>query len=274
MRDRINSKLLDRLGKQVEARNLPPRSDMFISDVEYIDPMKCNVLIGYDAHVAGAPTLSQIERFVEATFNGKIHAQSTTAMLHEPEEAVSVLLTLHADTRPITDATVMRRMLASAYMDDATGSIWQVADTGTHKILVRQSDEDISQIVKARVQRRSRKQASFGRVRQAAPMVSAGDKVRYFDGVIPQIGTVSSVSDKKVTINGKSFPRESVFNVVERSEGVLTDEKNVLQDYWTRAVGNAEWAKAFTRQLNQQSESLSTDTGFSGTVGEGAGKKK
>lgn len=273
MRDRIHAKLLQRLGEKVEEQNLPPRSDMYVADVQGIDSMKCNLLIGYDAHVAGPPTLSQIERFVEAKWHGKIHAQSTTALLHEGEEAVSILVTAHTDTRPVTDATVMTRITSNAYMDEQTGAMWSIADDGTQKYLIRRGDHSITDIV-GDPERFSRKQARFGEIRTAAAMLTTGDTVRFWDGSMPMLGKVTSLSDDQVGIsaNGKGYSvaREAVFNVVERSEGQLSAEKNLLEDYWARATGNADWARKFTRKLNQQSESgLAGDTGFSGTTPRG-----
>lgn len=272
-RDRIHTKLLERLGEKVEEQNLPPRSDMFVADVQAIDSMKCNLLVGYDAHVAGAPTLSQIERFVEGRWHGRVHAQSATARLHEGEEAVSILLTIHADTRPVTDATVMRRITGNAYMDDATASIWQVYDDGTQKFLVRRADISIEEVVGS-PERISRKQARFDEIKTAAAMLTTGDTVRFWDGTMPMLGKVTSLSTDGVGIsaNGKGYSvaREAVFNIVERSEGQLSSEKATLRDYYARAFGNQEFADRLTKQLNQQSEGgLGGDTGFSGTTPQG-----
>lgn len=271
-RDQIHSKLLRRLGEKVEEQNLPPRSDMYVADVQPIDSMKCNLLVGYDAHVAGAPTLSQVERFVESRWHGRIHAQTATARLHEGEEAVSVLVTVHADTRPVTDATVMQRITSNAYMDEATGAMWQIADDGTQKYLIRRADKSVAEIVGA-PERFSRKQARFDELRTAAAMLTTGDTVRFWDGTMPMVGKITSLgSEVGISANGKSYsvPREAVFNVVERSEGQLSDEKSTLEDYWARAVGNPDWARKFTRKLNQQSEGgLASDTGFSGTTPQG-----
>jgi len=270
-RDRIHSKLLDRLGEKVEEQNLPPRSDMFVADVQGIDAMKCNLLVGYDAHVAGSPTLGQIERFVESRWHGKVHAQTTTARLHEGEQAVSVLLTIHADTRPITDATVMRRITSNAYMDDNTSAMWQIADDGTQKYLIRRADKGIEEVVGA-PERVSRKQARFDELRTAAAMLTAGDTVRFWDGAMPMTGKVTSLQGDSVTIsaNGKSHAvaREAVFNVVERSDSQLSSTKGTLEDYYARAFGNADFARNLTRTLNQQEAPLGDDTGFSGKPSE------
>lgn len=272
-RDRIHSKLLQRLGEKVEEQNLPPRSDMYVADTQSIDSMKCNLLIGYDAYVAGAPTLSQVERFVESKWHGKIHAQSTTARLHEGEEAISILVTAHTDTRPVTDATVMTRITTNAYMDEQTGAMWHIADDGTQKYLMRRAELSIDEIVGS-PNRVSRKQARFGELRTAAAMLTTGDTVRFWDGAMPMIGKVTSLSSDGVGIsaNGKGYSvaREAVFNIVERSEGQLSAEKSTLQDYYARAFGNEQFAKDLTRKLNQQADGgLGSDTGFSGTTGLG-----
>lgn len=271
---RIHEKLLDRFASMAEAKNLPPRSDMYIADMQEIDPLKCTALIGYDAHTAGAPTLSQLERFVEATFHGKVHAQTSTASLHEPHSAVSVCLTMHTDARPVTDATVMRRITATAYQDDSTGSIWQVVDNGQQKMLIRRVDENIADIVAARLSRPDgRRTASFGQVKQAAPMLTKGDTVRFFDGTMPVIGKVSSINGDKVTVSvgsaSHAVDRSAVFNVVERADAQLSNEQNTLEDYYARAFGNSDFAKQLTRKLNQQEHPTGEDTGWTGTTGLG-----
>jgi len=271
MRNRVNDKILDRLGEKVADQNLPPRSDMQIVDMREIDPLKCNVLVAFERHMGEPPTLSQLERFVATTFHRKVVAQTQTAQLHEADSAISVCLTMNVDTRPVTDATVMRRMTASSYFDDTTGHIWQVVDNGVQKHLIRRTDENIADIVSSRMERGSRKSASFARVRQAAPMLSDGDTVRFYDGTMPMVGKVTSIRDTEVTIsaNSRSYtvPKESVFNVVERSPSAVGDDKSLLEDYWSRAVGNPDWARKFTRKMNREEESMSSDTGWSGTVG-------
>lgn len=263
----IHGKLLDRLGEKVSEQNLPPRSDMQIVDMRTIDPLKCNVLVAYERHVGTPPTLSQLERFVAATFSGKVVAQTTTAQIHEADSAISVCLTMNCETRPVTDATVMSRVAGNGYFDESTGHIWQVVDNGVQKHLIRRTDENIADIVQARMERASRKHATFSRVRQAAPMLTVGDKVRYYDGTMPCIGTISSISADTVSVGGRAVPRESVFNVVERSSKAVSEDKNLMEDYWSRAVGNPDWARKLTRKMNREEADMGKDTGFSGTVG-------
>lgn len=267
----VHDRLLDRLGEKVIEKNLPPRSDMQVVDMREIDALKCNVLVAYETHVGTPPTLGQLERFVAATFNGKVVAQTATAQLHEADSAISVCLTMNCDTRPVTDATVMRRMAVNGYFDESTGHVWQVVDTGTAKHLIRRTDENIADIVQARMERASRKHATFSRVRQAAPMLTSGDTVRFYDGTVPVVGKITSLSDDKATIsaNGKSYSiaRESVFNVVERASSTVSEDKGLMEDYWARATGNADFARKLTKKMNREESEMSKDTGWSGTVG-------
>ena len=270
MRDSINSKLLNRLGEKVAEQNLPPRSDMQIVDMREIDPLKCNVLIAFERHVGSPPTMSQLERFVANTFSNRVLAQTETAAFHEADNAISVCLTMNCDTRPVTDATVMRRMAGNGYFDETTGHLWQVVDNGVQKHLIRRTDENIADIVQARVERASRKCATFSRIRQAAPMLTVGDRVRFYDGSLPVVGKISSINGDDVTIsaNGKStsVPRESVFNVIERSETAVSQDKNTLTDYFARAFGDSDFASKLTRKMNRQ-ETTGDDTGWTGTTG-------
>lgn len=275
MRESINSKLLNRLGQKVAEQNLPPRSDMQIVDLREIDPLKCNVLIAFERQVGSDPTLSQLERFVSATFHNKVVAQTETATFHDADNAISVCLTMNCDTRPVTDATVMNRVAGNGYYDESTGHIWQVVDNGVQKHLIRRTDENIAAIVQAKLERASRKHATFARIRQAAPMLTSGDRVRFYDGTLPMVGTISSLSDTDVTVsaNGKSIsvPRESVFNVIERSSGAISSDQSTLEDYFARAYGNSDFASKLTRKMNRQ-ETEGDDTGWTGTVGDGKSK--
>jgi len=132
-------------------------------------------------------------------------------------------------------------------------------------------DENIAEIVQARMERASRKHATFTQVRQAAPMLATGDTVRFYDGTMPMVGKVSSISGDKVSISagGKSYAvtKESVFNVVERASAAVSDDQSNLEDYFARAFGNSEYASKLTRKLNRQEESMEKDTGWSGTTG-------
>lgn len=273
MRDQIHRKLLARLEEESDAQNLPARSDMYLADVQPIDAMKCNVLVGYNNHVAGPPQLSQVERFVEQRWANAVRAQSTTARIHEGEEAVSLLVTINAPTRSAADAGVMKRIMAGAYMDEQTGQMWVVADDGDRKFLMRRPDKPIEEII-GTPDRHSRKQARFDDMRTAAAMLTVGDTVRFWDGAMPMIGKVTSLNADQVGVsaNGKSHSvaREAVFNVVSRSEGQLSSEKNTLEDYWSRAVGNADFGKKLTRKLNQQQDPLAGDSGWTGTTGQGS----
>lgn len=268
----INGKILDRLGERVTEKNLPPRSDMQIVDIRPIDSMKANVLIAYETQVGTPPTLSQLERFVSATFDKRIIAHTETAQIHEADSAISVCLSLNLDTRPVTDATVMRRVATNGYFDEATGHVWQVVDNGTQKHLIRRTDDNIAEIIQARMERKSRKSATFAQVRQAAPMLSEGDTVRFFDGVLPVVGKITSISDDNVSVsaNGKSFSvaRESVFNVVERAPSAVSGDKSTLEDYFSRAYGNPEYARKLVNKLNRDDAGMKEDSGWRGTVGD------
>lgn len=271
-RPQMNSvNILNRLSEKVAEKNLPPRSDMKIVDMREIDDLKCNVLLAYDAHLAGVPTLSQLEQFISATFNNRVVAQAQTAQNHESDEAISVCLTMNVASRPVGDASVMRRMATNTYVDDTTNHIWQVVDNGVQKYLIRRTGENIADIVEARMARSSRKEASFTKVRQAAPMLSVGDTVRFYDGTLPLVGKITSINGSEVSIsaNGKSrsVSKENVFNVVDRSESVVSSDKNLLEDYFTRAWGNADLARELTRKTDRDDNDSSKDTGWSGTTG-------
>lgn len=269
---KIHEKLLERLAEKADEQGLPPRSDLYLADVQPIDGMKCNLLIGYDAHVAGEPQLSQVENFVHARWGGRIHAQSSTARLHEGEQAVSVLATINTQTRNVADAAVMHRMMTGTYLDEQTGHVWVVADNGDKKYLMRRPDKAIDEIVGS-PERYSRKQARFDELKTAASMITQGDTVRFWDGAMPCVGKVTGLSGDQVSVsaNGKSYSvaREAVFNIVDRADGQISATQNVLEDYWSRAVGNAEFGRKLTRKLNQQEDPLGGDSGWSGTVGLG-----
>jgi hypothetical protein len=257
MKDRI----LDRLAAKTASAGLPTRSDMYVADVLRIDNTKCRVLVGYSNRSAGVPTMRHLESFFLHEFGNKVVAQATSAQRHDAECAISVLATLNTPTRPLGDINDMVRVSANAFMDENTKYLWHVVDTGSVKYLTRQADENVAEIVEARKSRTSKKEARFDKIKTAAPIAMAGDTVKFMSPQnVVQMGEVTSISDAKATIraNGASVSvdRQAILQVVERSSKSVSSEKNILADYFTKAYGDASFAKQLTDKLSQEEYGL------------------
>ena len=249
----ISDKLLDKLATKSAFMGLPTRSDFTIVDTNPIDSRKCKVIIAYDLR-AGEPTVKQVENFVEKSFNGKIHAATSSACMHPESSAISLVCTLHTDSRPLTDASHMRRIATSVYTDDNTGSIWSVVSDGVHQYLARNTDEDITAMVAERVQRSGRKDARFASLKTAAPMAEVGDQVKFMDeSNLILLGEVTKMSGQNATIkaNGTDhkLDKQCIIQIVERSSKYLGNEKGILQDYFEKAYGSKDFAKGMSGKL-------------------------
>lgn len=256
-------KILGRLAAVVAADGLPKRSDMYVADVQAIDNTKCKVLVAYKATEA-APTLAQLEDFFDRTFSNRVVAQTSSAQVHADTGAISVLATLNVPTRAYSDINDLVRISSNTFMDEKTQNLWQVVDTGSVKYLSRQGKEDISEIVEARRAKNVSRAASFSQVKTAAPIALAGDQVKFMSAQnVILMGEVSSISDVKAVIkaNGASHSvdRHSILQIVERGGSNLKSHKMDLNDYFTKAFGDAGFAKELTKETTQ-------DDGLGATV--------
>ena len=255
----------ERVAELNAERNIPDRSDLRLTDVQAIDELKCKVLLAFSPGT-DVPSMDELEKYVEHTWNNKVTAQTSTALVHKEENAISVLVTANTATRVISDADSMTRVMEGMYRDSATDNLWVVADNGSNRFLMRKPEAAISDIIGI-PERTSRKQASFSRIVTAAPLITTGDKVRFWDGVMPSIGNVTSVSSNgdKVSIScgGKSFSVSpaAVFNIVDRGESQIRDEKDAMKDYFTKAFPGS-YGEILTRKLNREDGSLGSDSGF------------
>lgn len=257
----MSNRILERLAAKSASAGLTARSDMYISDVQRIDHSKCRVLVGYSKQVGSVPTLAQVEQYFQHTFGNKVVAQLSSAQAHEAESAISLMVTLNTPTRPMSDLNDMIRVSTNSYMDENTKHLWHVVDTGSVKYLARQTEENVAEIVEARRARTSKKEARFETLKTAAPIVNAGDTVKFMSPQnVIMMGEVSSISDAKATIraNGGSFSvdRQAILQVVERASKSIQSEKNILEDYFAKAYGDASFAKQLTSKVPQDVHGL------------------
>jgi len=259
----IMNKIMDRVSAKLQTAGLSYRSDMQITDTLPIDSRKCKIALTYDT-LCGVPTVAQVEKFIEATFNGKLHAQSASVQLHEAQSACSLLCTLHTSSRPLTDASSMVRMAQGTYLDEGSNTVWNVVEDNDTKYLVRQAEENINDIIETRKVRTSRFDAKFDGLKTAAPLACVGDQVKFMSADnLTQLGEVLKINDNTAVIkaNGidNKIDRHSIIEIVERAASNLQDEKNLLEDFFAKAYGSEEFAKELTNKI-------STESGLGSTV--------
>jgi len=266
----ISDKIIKKLGTKVKSSGLPTRGDLYISDSHPIDPIKCRVLVAYNQQV-GDPTINQLENFIEYTFGGKVHAQTASAELHKAEGAISCICTLNTATRPLTDSSALRRIAGDTFSDDNTGNIWRVVDDGGQKYLMRQTTDNITDIVEARQIHRSRHEASFNTIRTAAPIPTVGDQVKFMspDNIL-LFGEVTKLSDDSAVVkaNGQSIKidRQAIIQITDRSKSEVADQKNQLQDYFAKAYGSQEFAEELTSKVSKEQAGLGSTVPSSGDL--------
>jgi hypothetical protein len=253
---KLNDNVFDKLSQRLAAKGLSTRGDIKITDVLPIDRIKCKVAVTYDSSCS-TPTIAQVEEWVQDTFNGKVRVQTSTLQSHKANNACSFLATINAESRSLADSKDMQRLAGNAYMDTNTGSVWSVVDDGNVKYLVRQAEENISDIITTRIMRTSKNDAKFASLKTAAPIVQTGDQVKYMstDNII-QFGEISHISGDKVSIsaNGGSdkIDIHSIIEVTDRSSSNLQSEKGILEDYFAKAYGDPAFAKELTKEISSE----------------------
>lgn len=252
-------------------KGLPARSDLYVADHHDMDSTKCRLLLGYSSEL-GTPSMRNVEDFVEYTFNGKIHTKNETAQLHKAESAVSVICTLHTSTRSLSDSSSLRKIAGDTFADDNTGHLWRVVSDGSQKFLMRQTTENIADIVAARHEKHlSRNATTFNNIKIGAPIPLVGDQVKFMspDNVI-LFGEVVKLSDESAIIkaNGSDIKvdRHAILEITDRSKKEIADEKDMLKDFFTKAYGSPEFAAELSSKTNKEKDGIGSTVPAAGKL--------
>lgn len=250
------AKILKRASNSLGNSGYASRSDLKIADFVGIGDGKSTgqVLLAYDRNLS-KPSGREIEEFFRANFGNLVVANLSTLSHVEAHPLCHLVANIQVQTRPVSDANDMTRMTPTTYIDKVSQSLWEVtsAEDGM-KFLVRHVEDNLADVVAsraARVQRSLPKIAELTAMNKlGAPDVDVGDRVQFYDSGIITYGKVTSLKGERVTIScptGKcTVDIRAVFKVVDKAQSAITDEKNLLDNYFEKAYGDPGFAKELT----------------------------
>lgn len=247
----ISNKILDKADAKLRTAGALARNDINVVDYQSIDSQAGMVLLAYDRNNV-VPTGNDIALLFQACFGAHVVPKLETARHHEAEACISLMASAPIFTRPIEEATTMTMVHATAYMDKGTNQVWDVAndDTG-HKILVRRSDENIAALVEGRKRRQQRSTPKLAGLQVTAAVdAGPGDRVRFYDQGLVAYGLVESCNGGTCSIKTSTgvvkVDRAAIFNVVQKAQTFIADEKSELDKYFEKAYGDAAFADKLT----------------------------
>jgi hypothetical protein len=241
----LGSKMGARLLAKVadhEAQTRCGRIDMAFVDYDMLDPHTAMIMLEYQPSL-GAPRRSQVEDWVQSTFQGRFRPASTTLRHHVRDGVVTLVISEVAETMPADRTAGMVRMAAARYMDDQYRT-WEISKNEQgERHLKRLQQDNIEQILQERVQRR--RQGRYASVTLAtlrdAGMAnpSVGDSVIYYDPSvsIQQAGEITALTEDYMSVGGKKVPRGFLVEITERSSASISKQDAAAKKFWKEAYG-------------------------------------
>jgi hypothetical protein len=234
-----------------------PRNDLRLVDFAPSGPITAQVLLQHDP-VRATPSLKQIEAWFVEKFGNRIRPNLETARTYDKEPAISLYANLNVPHRPLSDADGMQRVGGlDTYMDANTGNVWDVRENenGT-KFLVARTDDDLNSLLE-QVKTRGHGRAflaSVQELRKHACMCSVGDTVKFIDADNVCRGEVVSMKGDTVTISANNtkvtVDKGQVVEILRRNPDAINDTRVTMQDYFTKAFGDAEYAEQLTNTMS------------------------
>lgn len=236
------------------------RPDMYISDFRQLDKSSAQVLLAYTSDLGGI-TPAQIRDFIVAEFKGQLVPKMDTTRTHDSatrEALASVVIEVRAPTRPVQDAEHMKIITSNLYLDSDLQESWAVEsnDEGT-PYLKRMTDVNIAAILEDRKARMATTSnlAKFENV-LGAGNPTIGSIVTFYDNGSYRNGTVVGIDNNSCRVvmdgdelNRRSIPYSSITEITAEEDGG-TQKK--LQDYYTKAFGDSEYARKLVRGMGKK----------------------
>lgn len=245
---RPSERIADKFRK-AQAAQVGYRGDLHLADYRKLTKRTAQVLIAFDKGCT-VPSKQDVHTFVAKSFGSAVLPMLKTAEYHSGASAVSVVVCQNTETRPLEDSKDMHEtILSTQYQDTRTAEVWNVEEVDGAKVLIRQSDDDIEAILKARKHLKTAT-VSFSEIRTAGVAhMDSGDLVEFYDrdslykGIVHRI--VKSVTGDRVVVEQdgemKDVPIESVMKVIP-SDVSLQSQQQILYDYYKKIYGE-EYAK-------------------------------
>ena len=247
-------RLLDRLEHKINA-SVGHRDDLQFADARRINRNTARFMLAYSDE--NPPSSSEITDFFSRKFDFKVTPFLSTAKVYDNKRCVTVVAQVLSLTREISDIK-QRKMVpviqGAVYLDVALKETWEVENREGNKVLVRNVKDDIMALVQARKKSMldSRTQQTFASFSQAdllkyLALLEKGDQVRVLvdDKVVDAEVVAVTDAEVKVKTKGglKTLPRQSVVDVVSKSQATEDEMLNDAEDYFTEAFGDPDYAK-------------------------------
>jgi hypothetical protein len=239
----IIQKMAANLRKKIESdeRNTRcGRIDMELADYEMVGPHDAKIMIEYSRE-RGAPTATQVNECVTASFNGHFRLNLATLRDHPEIGAMTGIMRENQIPMQFERSASMLKIGGSQFLDKDKNT-WAVEETDDgQKFLVRANDVNIEDMLEERISRqRDGRYArlSLGMVRTAGVYnLEVGDTVLYTEpagGQLQKVGELSSVSKQTVSIKGRegSLPRSYVVDIIDKNPATKAKQQEKLINFW------------------------------------------
>jgi hypothetical protein len=248
----------DRLIKKVTA-NLATgvRGDLSIADFQKLDSVSAHVLLEYEPK-HGKPTGNEIEHYFRKTFEGKILPVMASCAIKG--RAISIVAKQDIPTRDFEDTKDKAKMtpviVGNLYLDNELRDHWEVKDQDGKKILAKNSEDNIEQIIAMRRNRMfvtETPSVSLASVAAAKELLVPGDIVKsFYRGEIQALEITAAIKGgyKAKTLAGKEavIAKEGVLDLQAQNAEKTPNESAKLAKYFEEAYGDKKYAQQLVKK--------------------------
>lgn len=272
----IGNTILANLNRRL-SQQIGHRVDLSVADYRAESGSIAHVLIAFDKR-QGRPRRDEVVAYVNRHFEGRVAAHPDSIVAYEtpstrpgavgvvvfkPEHRISARV-LTTDSESYVGIDNTNPLRANRVMHTISAEVWNVQrdETGEAITIVRQEGEDVNAILQARQRRQqSVNTVSAGinfnmiNVEASGSLVEVGDTVTYFcDGQV-KTGCVQECMINAgetfcriLSENGEvdTVQRGFIQTVVSRNPVSEEMEREDMEDYYSRAYGNREYADRLT----------------------------
>jgi len=217
------------------------RLDMRLADYERIGDTEYRIMVEYSPE-RGTPTQTQMMEWVTTTFNGNLRPLVASFRSHKDLNAITAICEEVRLPLPAYKANSMLPVGAGRFAS-TDGSTWSMQTIGGEKVLVRERQEEMEEILESRIDRNRNgryARVHLGMVRTAGTLnVEVGDKVIYVvpgGGMLQKHGVVSSISGDSVKIKGQSnpIPKDYIVDILEKNPAAVEKHNKFLSEFFDK----------------------------------------
>jgi hypothetical protein len=232
------------------------RADLQLEDVRQISKTTAHFMISFASEV---PTSTDLGEFFIRKFDAKITPYTSTAKVYPDEKVVTVvagILIMTRDYEDIARKKVTPVIAGATYLDVPMQEIYEVAERGGKKVLLKKVKDSIMDIVAAR----RNAMMDNSSTKTFASVVTGSNISRYVlnlekgDHVRAMIGDkvvecdVVSVMDHEVKVScggggTETVLKSAILEVTRKATDVDASRKKMEEDYYTQAFGDPGYAK-------------------------------